>query len=301
MKHPKEIEINFSNVCAAECIICSRLHGSGNKFFMEEDVFSVLLEQMKEIEFSMIQTSGNGEAFLNPHYLDYIERLRDMFPKKQMWTYNNFSMMTKDRADRIIAGNLFNRIHVRIDSLQKWVFERNSNLNKEMVFKNLEYFLSKNKTMNLVILYNNINDYYARCKDILESRPVRDFFTDEELAKVRDEEKEIEKYFKQYDCPISVCRVGHSLWGERQSASPDPVTLCPKWNVINNVTWVCPNGDVDVCCYDDTQALFVCGNILEDSLLSIFNGESRKEILRKIENREWKSYPCVNPKCCNME
>lgn len=301
IKKIHEIELNFSNVCTAECVICSRPHGYGNKFFMDKDVFYTLVNQLKDIDFKMVQTSGNGEAFLNPNYLDYIKILKDEFPHVPRWTYNNFSMVTKERADRIVEENLFTKIHVRIDSLQKWIFERNSNLNQENVFDNLKYFLSVNENIPIVILYNNINDYYDKCRNVLRKRPIRDTFSDEELVLITREEQQIKNYFQQYSkLPLNIFTINHCLWGERRKAQRNEIEPCPKWNVINNVTWICPNGDVNVCCYDDTQSIFTCGNIMKEHLLGIFYGEKRKEILNKIKTREWKEYPCINPLCCSF-
>lgn len=304
VKHPSEIELNCSNVCCAECIICSRPHGAGNKPFMEKDVFEMLVTQLQDINFKIIQTSGNGEAFLNPHYLDYIETLKTKFPHIPRWTYNNFSLLNRERADRIVEQDLFSKIHVRIDSLHKWIFEKNSNLNQNIVFNNLKYFLSINKKIPVVILYNNINDYYNKCKKVLDKRPIRDFFTDEELKQIPREEAEIKEYFSWYS-PLgtlapTVCTIGHSLWGERLKASQNIKASCPKWNVIQNVIWVSPDGSVIVCCYDDYQSKFICGNIMEEHLLDIFNGEKRKEILEGIKNRKYIDYPCVNPVCCGF-
>lgn len=301
MQHFRELEINFSNLCMASCAICSRPHGYKNKPFMDWDVFTTLVGQLYDVDLKIIQTSGNGEAFLNPYYLDYVYVLKREFPNIPRWTYNNFSLMTKERAERIVDENLFGKVHVRIDSLEKWIFEKNSNLNQDAVFENLKYFLSINKEIPVTILYNNINDYYNKVKKVLNKRPVRDYFTDEELAKVPREEKAIKEYFQPYSkLPITVCTIGHSLWGERVSAPRNETAPCPKWNVINNVTWVCPNGDVSVCCYDDTQNAFICGNIMQEHILGIYNGEKRKEFLEGIKARKYKDYPCVNPLACGF-
>lgn len=297
----EELELNFSNICGGSCVICSRPHGYGNSPFMEKPVFNEMVKQLKDIKFRLVQTSGNGEAFLNPHYLDYVETLKTEFPQTPRWTYNNFSLLNREKANRIILDRLFDKVHVRIDSLHKWIFERNSSLNQDIVFDNLKYFLSINKWIPVVILYNDIRKYYKKCISWLGKRPVRDYFTDEELKQVPDEQEEIKKYFQQYaSVPLTVCNIGHSLWGERLHAPKDTTTPCPKFNVISKVTWVCPNGDVDVCCYDDTQNLFVVGNIMKDHILDIFHSEKRKELLRKIKNREITSYPCTNPSACSM-
>lgn len=298
-----EIEINFSNVCGAECIMCSRAHGYGNSFFMSPEVFVVLLNQLKGVDFDMLQTSGNGEAFLNENYLNYISELRQAFPRKPIWTYNNFSMVTPERAHKIVDENLFSKIHVRVDSMRRWIFERSSNLNQNQVFTNLKYFLSINRKVPVMILYNNIVDYYLRCQQVLGQKPIRNYFTEDELSLIPDdEEQEIREYFQAFskDVKLSSFRVRHSLWGERQGIKKNLSAPCPKFKVISNCVWVCPNGDVDVCCYDDSQRLFVAGNIMEEHLISIFHGEARAEILRKVKNREWTEYPCIDPECCKM-
>lgn len=297
----EEIEVNVSNICGAECIICSRPHGCGNKPFMERPVFNEMVKQLRDVKFKLVQTSGNGEAFLNPHYLDYVETLKIDFPHAPRWTYNNFSLLDRERANRIILDKLFDKVHVRIDSLHPWIFERNSNLNQETVFENLKYFLSVNTRIPVVILYNDIKKYYKKCISWLGKRPKRDFFTDDELKVVPDEAGNIKQYFQRYsNVPITVCTIGHSLWGERLYAAKDTKTPCPKFNVISKVTWVCPDGSLETCCYSDRQRDFVVGNIMNSHILDLFYSDERKEILRKIKNREITDYPCIDPKCCSM-
>ncbi|MBT6051230.1 MAG: radical SAM protein [Candidatus Scalindua sp.] len=277
-----EIELNTSNICGAECIICSRPHGCGNSFFMKWDVFNTLLEQLKDVDFTMIQTSGNGETFLNPNYLDYIKKLKDTFPDKVRWTYNNFSMLDKEKADRIVEEDLFDRIHVRLESLDRTVFEKNSNLNMDNVFDNLKYFLSINKKIPVVILYNDIRKYYAKCQRVLGMRPARDIYTDEELSKLKCEEGEIINYFqKDNSSPLSITSISHCLWGERLKAPKDTETACPKLDIIKTVTWICPNGDVQVCCYvEDTE-------VFTDEGWKFFKDLTGKEtILTRKANKE---------------
>lgn len=297
-----ELELNFSNICGANCIICSRPHGVGNIPFMCKKVFDIILQQAKDIKtLNMIQTSGNGEAFLNPNYLDYISQLKKEFTFP-VWTYNNFSLLNRDRANRIVQEQLFDKIHVRVDSLDKQWFETNSNLNQDLVFENLKYFMSINTKIPVTILYNNIKSYYKRCWKILEKRPERDFFTDDQLDNYANEAGKIRTYFEPFSkVPIDICEIGHSLWGERRTATPDYDYMCPKVSVISHVTWICPNGDVSVCCYDDTQSKFIVGNILDDHILDIWNSDKRLKIVENIKNKAYNgTAPCTSPRCCGF-
>lgn len=297
-----EVELNFSNLCMAGCIFCSRYHGVGNIPLMQPETFNILVEQLKDVEIGgPIQTSGNGEVFLNLNYLDYVRTLKREFPEVDRWIYNNFSMMTEERSGAVVNEELFDRIHVRIDSLHKWIFERNSNLNFENVMRNLEYFMSINDKIHLVILYNDINIYYNRCKSVIGKRPTRDYYTDKELSKVPDEMNAIESHFRPLaKSSISFCKINPCLWGERHQAPQDTITPCPKINVIKNVVWVVPNGDVMACCYCDRQDEMYCGNITKEHILDIFYGVKRAEWIRKIENREIIEHPCNNPRCCGF-
>lgn len=296
-----EIELNFSNLCGASCVFCSRPHGIGNEFLMSREVFDAFMRQLPDCkDVNIIQTSGNGETFLNPIYLDCIAELKDKFPHIPRWIYNNFSMMTKERADRIIDCRLFDKVHVRVDSMDKQIFEKCSNLNHERVFKNIEYFLSRNTDIPFVILYNDIKKYYDKCQRVLGKRPIRDHFKGEILNRAGGESDAIKKHFEKFG-PLTMCNIGHCLWAEREEAMPDLDTLCPKLNIIDHVTWICPNGDVSVCCYDDRQDTFIAGNILKEHILDIWNGKKRAEIIDGIKNKKYNGkYPCTNPNCCGF-
>jgi hypothetical protein len=266
---------------------------------MEPHIFNELLRQLKDVDFKLAQTSGNGDAALNPHYLDYVSALKREFPDKPRWTYNAFSQINKEMANRIVREKLFDKVHVRIDSLVPWIFERNSNLCQETVFENLKYFLSINTEIPVVILYNHIPAYYALCKRVIGKRPIRDYFTNEELAQVTNEESAILEYFMPFSKgPLSIFSITHSLWGEREQAPKDTQYPCPKINIINAAIWIVPDGNCQACCYSDKQDEMPCGNIMEEHILDIFYGAKRAEWIRKIKAREITDWPCTNPRCC---
>jgi hypothetical protein len=306
----QEIELNVSNSCLAECIMCSEPHGCDNEEIMQPKIFDIFIKQLKDISFDIIQTSGDGETFLNPHYLDYIRQLKKEFPNVPRWIYNNCSMLTKERADIIINEDLFNKFHTRIDSMHDWIFTKSSLLVRETVFKNLEYFLSINKKMPIVILYNNIKDYYNQVKNRLKTRPIRDRFTDEELDQVENEEKVIKDHFIKFlknPSLLGMARINHGLWGERyrNDVQHDPKYPCPKINVIQKVCWIYPNGNIGICCYEDRQSPeWSLGNIQEKHILDIFYSEKRLAIIEKLKNLEhenpYSDYPCISPKLCGF-
>jgi hypothetical protein len=286
-----ELELNFSNLCGADCIMCSEPHGKGsiNNEIMSPDTFNVLLEQLKDVKTDIIQTSGDGETFKNPYYLEYVRKLKILKPDVPLWIYNNFSMFDEEKVNFVLRHNIFAKINTRVDSLHKWIFKKSSGLDRDVVFNNIKYFLSINDKIPFVILYNKITDYYNRCKTVLGKRPIRDRFTDEELSNVPDEMLEIHNYFKRYAKRpdlIIMCKINHGLWGERyrNDVIHYPNYSCPKYNVVEKVCWVYPSGSIGGCCFSKGTEVFT------NEGWKLFENLSGKEkiLTRKANgNTEW--------------
>ena len=141
-----EVELNFSNICGANCFMCSKPHGCSNTQFMKPEVFDRLLTQLRDIEVGIFQTSGNGECLLNNWYIDYLRILKKNFPDTPRWCYNNFSLMDKKKTDSIIDEHLIDKMHTRVESLDSEIFSKSSRLNFNIVMENIKYFITKNNT-----------------------------------------------------------------------------------------------------------------------------------------------------------
>ncbi len=301
-----EIELNVSNKCGAKCIMCSEPHGCDNVQLMQPKIFNILLKQLKDVNFDIIQTSGDGETFCNPWFLEYVSLLKENFPDVPRWIYNNFSMLNEDQAQVIVNKDLFSKVHTRIDSLNADIFYKSSMLNMEEVLKNIKYFCSINYKIPFTILYNNIKAYYDRCKNVINSRPIRDRFTDAELSQVPDEQNDIRDYIIPHmknPKLLATARINHGLWGERYRSDIEHNFNypCPKIKVIEQVCWIYPNGNIGMCCYEDRQsAIYSLGNIQDEHILDIFYGEKRRQAIEGIKNHTFKDYPCNNPRLCGF-
>lgn len=294
-----EVEFNFSNLCTHDCFICSKYHGCGNVSLMNPHVFYQLIEDLKDIDFNMVQTSGNGDAFLNEHFLEYLSVIRKTFPKVRICFYSNFSIFDQEKSDRIINENLINRVYVRIDSLDPNIANRvTGRPTHGQVLKNIEYFMSKNSKIEFEIMYSNIPGYYKRCWEVLGKRPIHSPFSDSEINVIPDEYAKIKKFFGNK--PFYT-RMGHSLWAERIQAKVDLETQCPKLGLFENIIWLHPNGLVGVCGYDDQQSVFIGGNAMAKSISEIWMSKERRDIINMIRDKKYREYPCIDPKCCSMK
>ena len=297
-----EIEFNFSNLCQAKCFICSDFHGDGNVKLMKPEVFDIAVEQLKDVDFERIQTSGNGDALLNPFYFDYLRELRSTFPHAEIHFYSNFYLMTRRVSDLFIEEKLINEIFTRIDSLDASIFEKSTGLKLSIVLQNLEYFIKQNRRIKVNIGYSNIPSYYKLCKRVFNGLPRKNRFSEETIANIPNELERLRRHFGAIPTcgSIVINKINHSLWGERPIAKANPKTPCPKYQILNNIIWISPNGTLSACGYDDHQCDLVYGDITKEHIIDAWNSSKRKEIMDKIKNRFYKEYPCINPDFCRM-
>ena len=105
------------------------------------------------------------------------------------------------------------------------------------------------------------------------------------------------------------CEIRHcDIYGRKVAAQPNSGGLFVMMstgcliedNILQGTIWICPNGDVNACGYDDEQSNFVYGNILEQSIEEIWNGKRRQEVIFQIAHRHVQCYPCNNPRCCRQ-
>lgn len=297
-----EIEFNFSNVCLGNCFICSDFHGDGNEKFMKPEIFDIAIEQLKSIDFDKIQTSGNGDALLNPLYFDYLRELRSSFPSAEINFYSSFSSMVRRISDLFIEEKFINAIFTRIDSLDPDIFKKSTGLSLSIVLQNLEYFIKTNRRIEVNIGYSNIPSYYKLCKKIYGGLPRKSRFTETELSIIPNEIERLRRYFYNIPTckPVVISKINQSLWGERPIAKPNSSASCPKYPILDKIIWISPNGTLSCCGYDDHQCDLVYGDITKEHIIDAWNGPKRKEIMKKIRDREIKEYPCINPDFCRM-
>jgi MoaA/NifB/PqqE/SkfB family radical SAM enzyme len=299
-----EIELNFCNKCLANCFICAKPHGSKNIELMPPSVFDVVMVRLEQVDFKVIQTSGNGDAFLNPFYFKYLQELRENFPGAEIHFYSSFSLLNKKKADFFIEKDLIDFIFTRIDTLNPDIFHKSTGgLRLPVVLDNIKYFAERNRNIEFQIGYSNIKTYYDRCSQVLGRRPRYNPFPGDIVDMIFDEFENIQSYFNNLNItkPLKFRRINQSLWAERSVMDPDYNAPCPKLGgAIKRTIWICPNGDVSVCGYDDSQGDLIAGNIINESIKDIWLGNRRKEILQGIKDRRYTGYPCINPRCCRM-
>jgi MoaA/NifB/PqqE/SkfB family radical SAM enzyme len=322
----KIVELHFSNKCTGDCVICSEAHGGNNSQLCTVEVVDKIIENLKGVDFNILQVGGDGDSFLNKEVFFYgLRRLRKEFPHKQICLYSNGSLLTEENARTIVDEGLLDDILTRIDSLNPVLYKQSTGLNLEKVLNNFKHFFAISESVKCCIIYFPLYAYRDMCIKMLGREPARWNRIDNTL--LRNEYQEMRDYFsiipKNPRMRFSIRPSQISLWGERRNVPPRDVDcfqrsaeefttylerglllkgeLCCHGSFINQ-TYIYPNGTVGLCPYDDGQDTFILGDLMkDDSLADIWVSERRKQIIQDIRDRKYNGkYPCIDPIACGM-
>jgi hypothetical protein len=302
----QEIELNFCNSCTADCTMCSSAHGQFNKYnenkLMTPQTFEKVIERLKEVDFDVLQTSGNGDAFLNPWFIDYLRRLRKEFPTKQIHNYSSFVSYDPEIQDVVIYEKLLDKQHTRIETLDLELWKCTARMNVSKAWSNIKIFAGDSRrTILFSIGYFSLLSYIRLCHRVLGKSPYKLRLSPTQIDSLRDEFDEVITFFK--DCKnIEFTRINQSLWAEREDPQcpRDNLVECPKLSIFEKCIWICPDGSYNLCGYDDTQHIFRCGSIFDQSIEQMFSCQVRKDYIDLIRGKKMTGYPCNNPKCCKL-
>jgi radical SAM protein with 4Fe4S-binding SPASM domain len=305
------IELHFSNRCSGNCVVCSRAHGGDNQALITKDTVDAIIDNLKDIDFNWLQVGGDGDSFLSSEFFPALRRFREAFPKKGICLFSNGSMLTKERADTIIAERLLDDIQTRIDSLNVQLYKQSTGLNLATVIDNIKYFFLHNNFVRYHIIYFPLYAYRDTCMQRLDKEPTQWNRIDESL--LSNEARGMREYFKSLPRNSDMSdalfnfRVSQiCLWGEREDATSNLNATCTQLpehkGCFRNQVYIYPDGSVGSCAYDDGQDTFILGNIVKgDRLADLWVSDKREQFISDIRNGKYKGkYPCTNPDACKM-
>jgi len=274
---PYQYTIEPTNKCNLRCDFCPQSdpdHQSvrpiGKLSRENLELFLKRIEDVKPANRNLNFTL-DGEPFINKEFVSFIRLAleRGYFPVFA----SNGTYINTAAADRLVSIGGF-RASIDFAS-DKEIFERirGRSGNYDIVLRNLRYLIEKSKSRSNI--YIDVHDITPFCNvDPDRSlKKMRSLFPPELPRRIRFDTRQF-----------------HNFCGHLKSElGSDDYRLCPyPWTQMA-VTW---NGDCVPCCRD-TCARSVLGNVFEDSIMNIWNGEAYIEFRQNLINR----HPEKNPAC----
>ncbi len=257
---PQHITIELANSCNAECTFCTQpTQMTREKGVMSDELFEILLDNIKTYNIGDVMLGGIGEPFLNKNIISRIDSLKKLGVHVTVTT--NGSLFNGKINQDIIASGV-DKISVSMDAIDDGYLKRVKPGIKKTVTEIEE---------SIKNLYELRNEIGAESPFILLRYQMTE---DSNNMDNKDEEKKCILSREKIICDKVEIRKQHDWSGELNDIHNKKQLSTPE-NVCNylcrqvNLTW---NGNVSFCCmdYDDKVVL---GNLFNDDIVDIFNSE----------------------------
>lgn len=291
------VGLSVSRVCSANCIFCpvtknNYLHpDAGRRRFIPLEVVERVVGDLEELSFSgTINLGENGDALLNPDFEKIVQIIRERLPSAKLILYTNMANVGWKMSYFLLENNL-SELFVNIDGSNREIYE--------FAKRGLKFDRVKNNLLDFIRIRDELK---ADCKiNITPVSPRR-------YMELRGERYEDESIYYDVEDIVGFW-TPHLLEGDcvkewiyffnwnNERAEEVRRKSCPIVEQFFDKLNVSPEGDVYLCCLDALTELTV-GNVLEQSVMEIWNGKKRKEIIKNIINKNYNNVgmPCV---CCN--
>lgn len=253
---PVELSIELTNHCNADCIMCPRQKMSRKKGFMDFTLFKKIVDEVKDYTELLILHLA-GEPLLHPELMriiDYCGKigLRTMFS-------TNAILLDELRAKELIKSSL-NLLTLSFDSTTKNTYEK------------------IRKKSNFNITYDNIQRFL-----FLKAKSKKTPYIVIQLIYLKENAKEAEDFIiKWQDSGVDAVRIkpyfNYPGLDNYLGGLPRKITTSLKpclllWRQLT-IYW---DGTVVPCCQDFLSGMVV-GDVSQDSVMDIWNGEGMTKI-----------------------
>ena len=271
---PFNLKVEASSICNLKCIYCAhskKNHGvyEGN---MSMELMDRILEQSKDFphKFKVMEMFSFGESLCNPNLEDMICMAKQADVAEKINITTNGLLITKERADKLIDSGV-DIIRISLQGIDSKGYEKTCGVKIDF-----ERFVE-----NLKYLYDNRGNTSIRMK-----------IADIAISDIPDGQKRFEEIFGSIADSIFVERIipmyadmdysvissniyDNAIHG-RESIKQDEIH-----KVCNRPFYrlrVAADGKVTAACCDIPND-FHYGNMNEERLVDIWNGEKRKALL----------------------
>lgn len=156
--YPKFIEIQFHNKCNSYCLICPYKDMNYDYENMSDELFDKFLNEIDETKLVRLIPYLNNEPFLDSHYLDKIEKIRDRFNKVEIEISSNVSLIKESDLERLKRLNI-TELRLSVFGFSKDCYKKMMpGLNHDITFKKLKIisdYMKDSSTIVSIVMIDN--------------------------------------------------------------------------------------------------------------------------------------------------
>lgn len=272
---PEVIYIETTNLCNASCIMCPHSKVERNPSIMRNEIFYKVIEHLKEaaVKGKQIFMHKEGEPLLDPQIMERIAYADRMLGEYNEIGINTNAMLLDDKKAKQLLESGIGTVYFSVDGVSKKKYEAiRINLNFETVVKNIKHFFKLHQQRK------------SKVRVIMQMLIQNDDSNSAEAFK---------NMWKKYPCEFYIKKMHGYLDGGHSSQtlkrSHFQMNTCTD---PNRIEVVFTDGNVGLCCWDYNNEYNI-GNVMEDSLITLFNNERANHLRRSLDRYEGKKIvPC---------
>ena len=242
---------------------------------MSKELFWKVVDEAVELGVRHIVPFINGEPFADPRMPEFIEGIAKLYPGINVILYTNASLLTEEKARRVLAAGNVGAFNVSIQGGTREVMERNMGLNWDTVIDNVDRLIQ-------------LNEEYRTGKRIRVNMCV--------FSKT---ESTVHEFLTRWEARADVCLGAFSNFGGMVHDEAEKRTKefkrkqCAR--ALNHL-YVFWNGDVGQCCFDLLGSV-VHGNMAGRKLVDVLNDESYRKMRRAHLELDVPAMPKICHEC----
>jgi radical SAM protein with 4Fe4S-binding SPASM domain len=271
MKAPPILQIEPTNYCNVNCICCPTARSARSKGYMYFELFQHIIDEAAQIGVKRIRLFLHGESMLHPQVIEMMSYIKKRGLAFHLYT--NGMAFDKDSIEAIMRSDVTCADHITFSILghSKEVYEsimRGARLDR--VSENISTFLSMRKELDV-------------------NGPVIETI----FYRMPENEHEEAQYVKHWRSKVDHARLGGEIsfsfseYKKKERDIPVRTQTCSNLWEKMTVFW---NGDVPLCC-QDVDGEWILGNLEQDSIKSIWNGEQLLSVKRLHKERKFEEIP----------
>ena len=275
--------LELTNKCPMKCTMCVRTHRMTRpQGFMEMDIFKKIIDEIVMINPPFIYHDGFwlhhfGESLLHPNFDKMIKYCSSRGIKAKLSL--NPLMLTEDISRRLINAEpslLFFAMDGHDDESFYKIrgIPKAFNKSKDNVIRFLKLKKSSSSNVRVVISMINFTKNMQSIKEMYSFWKQQEGIEDVHLKPFTDWNGEVREITNMTGSDVN----GVAAINKNQKTK-GPVECRIPWQMIS-ITW---DGDVVPCCYDYDKK-YVLGNVKNNTLQQIWNGDRIKDLRNELRS-----------------
>ncbi|MFH1742888.1 MAG: SPASM domain-containing protein [bacterium] len=275
VRFPLMLNIEPTSACNLSCYVCTRGKSQKAVGYMDWALYTKLIDEIGDHEpLYMLNLHKDGEPLLHPKLPQMIQTAKEKGVSKVIHFNTNGVLLCGDRARELLDSGI-DDITVSIDAAREETFQK-----------------IKGKSL-LSTVERNVEEFLS----LREKRGYSSPFLRVKIMEFSDTEDEIEEFIDKWEGVADEVQVsgihnwGGGIHGVKQSiAIPGERFPCVFLWYALAINW---NGGVSLCCVDWRQS-DTAGNLNDQTLQAIWQGEQMKKIRSAHIDKRWADVPACH-------